>query len=74
MEDNKLEDVDLSKAKGHELLKVLIASNLVGEQGLRVSGNGLIIKELEKLNKQQDKTTRYLHFIEEKLDKIIERK
>lgn len=50
-----------------ELLKKLKAC--VGEQGLLISGNGMIIKKLDKLIELQDRTNLLLSFIEKKIEK-----
>lgn len=44
-------------------------SEIISEEGLKISGQGILIKELEKLTKIEDRRNALLSFIEKKLEK-----
>lgn len=66
-EEESLPLVDLEKLKGNELFKLMIESNLITEQGFRITGMGLVLAKLDKQNKLTDKTNVNLYHIEKKL-------
>lgn len=74
--EKPIEKIDLTKTKSL-VLKELIDSKLITEQGLKVSGQGIIIEALNKIKEECSKTNKQLYFIEknllERLDKLIEK-
>jgi len=55
-----------------EEIKKLIES-IVTKDGLKVSGNGIVIKKLEKIVELVDKTNLKLFYLEKRLDEIKEK-
>ena len=45
---------------------------LITKDGIKVSGNGIIIKRLKKMTELQDKTNLKLHWLEDKVIKLTE--
>lgn len=70
MEEN--ENVELEKID-NIALRELIAAKVLTNQGLRVMGNGIIIKEIVENNKQNEKILSALYHMESKIDTIREK-
>jgi len=66
--EESIDSVDMNKAGEEKILKTMIDSNLITEQGLRIQGVGILIRKLERMIELQDKTNLKLHFIEKKLE------
>jgi len=75
-EPKKLEKVKLDNIT-NSVLKELADIGIFNEQGLRVSGNGFIIKQLEKIKEEVTKINKQMYFVKknllDKLDKISEK-
>ena len=66
--EKSIEKVNLTKIK-NPILKELIESKLITEEGIRIQGIGIVIRKLEKLWDVIDKTNLKLHHIEKKLER-----
>lgn len=65
--EESLPQSDLSKIQ-NQVLKELIESGIITEQGIRVNGVGIIIKKLDRLIELIDKANTRLYYIEKKLE------
>ena len=63
----KIEEVDLEKIND-PILKELMDAGVITEQGIRISGMGMLVRKIERTNELIDKTNLKLHFIEKKLE------
>lgn len=74
--DKPLEKVDLNSFTS-EHLKELVKAGIINEQGLRISGQGIIIEALKKVKEETNKTNKQLYFVEknilEKASEIVGR-
>ena len=55
-----------------EIKKLLIENKIISKDGIKVNGNGIIIKKLDKMIEMQDKTNLKLYYVEDKLKKILD--
>jgi len=55
-----------------ELKKLILENKIIAKDGIKVSGNGIVIKKLDKMVEMQDKTNLKLFYVEDKLKKILE--
>ena len=53
-----------------EIKKLLTENNIISKDGIKVNGNGIIVKKLDKLIELTDKTNLKLYYIEKRLDEI----
>jgi len=68
---DKMQLLDLERIKEcHPLLKVLVESGLITEQGIPQYGGGIRIKLLEEIKQLLDKNNKRLWVVSQQLDKI----
>jgi len=66
---------DLSKIQ-NPILKEMIEAGLIDEQGIRMSGMGILIRKMEKvmdMAEKVDKTKLTIYHIEKKIDTLLSR-
>ena len=59
--------INLEGLKQNATLKLMVECGLIDEQGIRISGNGLVITKLDAMKKLIDKTNINLYHIEKAL-------
>jgi hypothetical protein len=64
-----IQKVNLDKLRNsdYKFFNVMIEAGLIDEQGIRISGLGIVIRKLENVAKMQDKTNLNLFHMEKKL-------
>ena len=66
----KLPPVDLSKLT-NPLFNELIAAGLINDQGIRISGIGMVVRKLEVIWKQLDRNGLKLHKLQKDMETFV---
>ena len=53
-----------------EIIKLIKDNKIISKDGIKVAGNGIIIKKLDELIKLQDMTNKKIYFLEKRLEEI----
>lgn len=68
--ENKKEKVNIEALKKNELLKSIWESNLVDEDGLRITGVGIIINKLDNIAELIDRTNLKIYGLGKEIEKL----